>query len=261
MGAYPDRHDRGKWHTGKGPISVTGAKFMNWSEGRGGGGAIDLVLHLQGCDFKAAVAWLADHFPCPPFPGGPERRPGLNLPREIPELWGRVEDYLLRVRRLPVPVLRELKAMGTLYADERRNAVFLMRAESGDPVGAELRGTGPVRWRGMAPGSRKNLGFFSIGPLLAEKAILCESAIDAISCLAIHPGTLCISTSGAASNPEWLSRLQMPHRKIYCGFDADETGDHVASLLCANYPGMERIRPSHHDWNDQLCSMFQDRKY
>jgi len=74
-GAQPDRHDRNKWHTPVGMLSVTGAKFMNWNRAAGGGGAIDLVIHLHHLDFSRALAWLADHFPgatpglAPPAPG------------------------------------------------------------------------------------------------------------------------------------------------------------------------------------------------
>ena len=57
-GAVRDRHDRRKWHTEQGPLSVSGPKFMNWHRGQGGGGAIDLVMHLAGVDFRAAVTWL-----------------------------------------------------------------------------------------------------------------------------------------------------------------------------------------------------------
>ena len=45
--AQPDRYDRHKWHTPKGALSLTGAKFMNWTQGVGGGGAIDLVIQDQ----------------------------------------------------------------------------------------------------------------------------------------------------------------------------------------------------------------------
>ena len=38
-------------------------------------------------------------------------------------------------------------------------------------------------WRGMAPGSQKDLGYFSVQEQDATMVILCESAIDAISCL------------------------------------------------------------------------------
>ncbi len=62
-GARPDPDDHRKWHTPAGVLSVTGAKFMNWTLGAGGGGAIDLVIQLHHLDFKAAVDWLAGYFP------------------------------------------------------------------------------------------------------------------------------------------------------------------------------------------------------
>ena len=62
-GARPDPDDHRKWHTPAGVLSVTGAKFMNWTLGAGGGGAIDLVIQLHHLDFKAAVNWLAGYFP------------------------------------------------------------------------------------------------------------------------------------------------------------------------------------------------------
>ena len=58
-GAVRDRRDKHKWHTDQGPLSITGARFMNWQQGVGGGGAIDLALHLGERDFRAAVLWLA----------------------------------------------------------------------------------------------------------------------------------------------------------------------------------------------------------
>ena len=60
-GAVRDRHDRRKWHSEQGPLSVTGVKFMNWHTGQGGGGAIDLVMHLADVDFRTALAWLEEH--------------------------------------------------------------------------------------------------------------------------------------------------------------------------------------------------------
>ncbi|MFA7278994.1 MAG: hypothetical protein WC100_02760 [Sterolibacterium sp.] len=38
----------------------TGPKFYDTRAKRGGGGAIDLVMHLRGLDFKQAVAWLRE---------------------------------------------------------------------------------------------------------------------------------------------------------------------------------------------------------
>src|SRR4030067_356459 len=57
-GAVRDRRDKSKWHTEQGPLSVSGAKFMNWHGHRGSGGAIDLLMHLAKVDYRTAVAWL-----------------------------------------------------------------------------------------------------------------------------------------------------------------------------------------------------------
>src|SRR5205823_5946845 len=95
---------------------------------------------------------------------------------------------------------------GQLYADGRANAVFLLSGKENQPVGAELRGTGPLRWLGLAPGSRKNLGYFSLHPPGATVIILCESAIDAISCFLLYPTSWAISTAGARP-----TRAGFPH--------------------------------------------------
>jgi hypothetical protein len=45
-GAVPDRHDKSKWHTEQGPLSVSGPKFMNWQQGHGEWG--DRLVHAPG---------------------------------------------------------------------------------------------------------------------------------------------------------------------------------------------------------------------
>src|SRR5271157_5835816 len=95
-GARPDRDDRHKWHTPAGVLSVTGPKFMNWTLGAGGGGAIDLVIQLHHLDFKAAVAWLSGHFPAvlPPEASPPAPAAALRLPLPNSGQMTRVRDYL-----------------------------------------------------------------------------------------------------------------------------------------------------------------------
>ena len=119
---------------------------------------------------------------------------------------GRVLRYLTERRHLASALLEPLLESGRLYADQRGNAVFLLVAgKANRPVGAELRGTGPRVWRGMAPGTRKDLGYFWTGARGAKEIVLCESAIDAISCFQLHPERICISTSGVRANPPWLA--------------------------------------------------------
>lgn len=254
IGAQPDRRDRAKWHTARGVLSVTGMKFMNWKQGMGGGGAIDLVMHLNGLGFQAALGWLRHHFPSTGLPAlpPPSSPPRLKLPPPEPEQSGRVRRYLVQDRSLPAALLQPLLDSGRLYADHRGNAVFLLLGRDNSPVGAELRGTATTSWRGMAPGSRKDLGYFSLPAPHATTVILSESAIDVISCFALHPGRLCISTSGARPNPAWLPSLLRQGYEVYCGFDTDPTGEQMAQALIRLYPGVKRLRPPQHDWNDAL---------
>jgi hypothetical protein len=267
-GAVRDRHDRRKWHTEQGPLSVSGPKFMNWQRGQGGGGAIDLVMHLAGVNFREAVAWLQQYLAASPPTGGKsatyvpgkestvaETLGGLRLPLPDAHLLDSVSQYLTQRRGLAFSLIEPLVRSGKLYSDSRANAVFLLVAGKAQwPVGAELRGTGPRIWRGMAPGTRKDLGYFWIGERGSREIVLCESAIDAMSCFQIHPQRICISTSGVRADPPWLDGLLARSYDIFCGFDADGPGDAAAARMLALHPAVRRLRPTAHDWNDVLTS-------
>lgn len=252
-GAQPDPYDPRKWHTGQGVLTVTGPKFMNWNCGQGGGGAIDLVMHLQGLGFGQTLEWLENHFGtaalvsvAPPLPSP------LSLPPQCPAQLEQVRRYLIEERRLPPALLEPLIQSGNLYADARANAVFVLLGNLHQPVGAELRGTTALAWRGMAPGSRKDQGFFAVPATSLVATVLCESAIDAISCHALHPESRCLSTAGARPNPAWLAALVGQGAQIYCGFDLDDTGEAMARSMMTLYPSIRRLRPPRKDWNDVL---------
>lgn len=261
LGAARDRHDRAKWRTRKGTISVNGSKFMNWSRGVGGGGAIDLVIHLEDLNFMGALAWLSQRFPgastasdSRPPGRSPSRPRELRLPPPDTAKLPRVTRYLVDERRLSQAVVYPLVESGRIYADARGNTVFLMLGDHARPVGAELRGTTPRPWRGMAPGSRKDLGCFSVSAPQPTSTVLCESAIDALSCYVLHPDRECISTAGARPSPHWLEPLLDMGREVLCGFDADDAGDEAARTMIACHPSVKRLRPPLHDWNDVLTA-------
>lgn len=254
-GAIRDCHDPSKWHTPQGILSVTGPKFMNWNQGIGGGGAIDLAIHLHQCSFKESLLWLQEHCPAhttiPLFPNGTSKL--LKLPTPVASKLHQVKDYLAG-RGIASELIEPLIQSGTLYADYRNNAVFLMRDNQNLPVGAELRGATSHCWRGLAPGSRKDHGFFSIPDHPLQSIVLCESAIDAISCFALYPQFRCLSTAGARPNPSWLPPLIAKGYNVYCGFDADPTGDNMAYVMISLHPAVMRLRPPLKDWNDVLLS-------
>ena len=256
FGSTKDLHDKAKWHTSQGVISVTGQKFMNWTRGTGGGGAIDFVIHLQGIGFKDAVLWLYNTFSCAPAQSVPNQ---LHTPKQVLKLPPRddkklypVSHYLRDVRCIPQRLISNLIKSGKLYADIRGNAVFLLLGKKRKIVGAELRGTCNTKWRGMAPGSRKKSGCFYIVGQNPRKMVLCESAIDAVSCAVLHPEYTAISTSGAIADPAWLPNLLRNGCEIYCGFDTDRTGESMAKKMIKQYPSIKRLRPTGHDWNEVL---------
>ena len=116
--------------------------------------------------------------------------------------------YLRERRCLSAEILASLIDDGKLYADGRGNAVFLMVAgKPNRPIGAELRGTGSRVWRGLAPGTRRDTGYFWIGRPDSTRIVRCESAIDAISCFQLQTQQaaglgeecICISTAGVRS--------------------------------------------------------------
>jgi hypothetical protein len=252
--AKRDPHDRAKWHTARGVLSVNGPKFINWNLDWGGGGAIDLVMHVRQVGFGQALQWLEQRFGSGTSfaPTATPQTRSLALPSPVPDTWPRVERYLVGERKLPATLLQPLVQSGALYADARGNAVFLLLDTAAIPVGAELRGTTASGWRGMAPGSRKDRGFFSVAASSGGAIVLCESAIDALSCHALHSSYLCLSTSGARPEPAWLPALIAQGLPIYCGFDADPTGEAMAQRMHQRHPAIRRLRPSAKDWNDLL---------
>jgi len=258
-GCTKDLRDKAKWHTPQGVISVNGQKFMNWTLGTGGGGAIDLVIHLRGVGFKDAVFWLCDHFASSfvqqPSPNRSHSlMQTLKLPQKDDKKLPQVTRYLRDKRRIPRELIENLIESSKLYADIRGNAVFLLLGNKKRVVGAELRGTCNTKWRGMVHGSKKNLGCFYIVGMSPRKMVLCESAIDAASCAVLYPEYTAISTSGAAANPAWLQNLITNGCEIYCGFDTDRTGDMMADKMIKRYPSIKRLRPPGHDWNEALQS-------
>jgi hypothetical protein len=257
-GCHRDASDKAKWHTARGVISVTGQKFMNWTLGSGGGGAIDLAMHLKDVDFKTAVLWLSDYFPITGFQTlskkKPFSKPVFILPERDDNQLHRVKRYLIHDRLIPPTLIHSLIHSGKIYADNRGNAVFLLLGKEKRVVGAELRGTTHKRWHGLVPGSRKDWGCFYVKSENIKKAVICESAIDAISFFALNSDCLVLSTSGVNPNPAWLPRLIKKGFHIYCGFDADKIGDACAKKMINLHPTVKRLLPPKHDWNEVLKS-------
>ena len=173
-GYQRDPGDQNRWRRSGSVLSITGSQFYDHLKGTGGGGAIDLVIHVRGCGFGEALAWL-EQVSCkacqpavPPCsktvksdgrcaPLAPSKTPVPDL-QLVPRSWPRVWTYLVGERHLAPELVAwcnrkhlvgerhlapELVAWCNrkhlVGADQRGNAVFITRDAKAVPVGAEVR--------------------------------------------------------------------------------------------------------------------------
>ncbi|MEL7315473.1 MAG: strawberry notch C-terminal domain-containing protein, partial [Cyanobacteria bacterium J06559_3] len=276
LGLERDRHDKHKWRDGTHIISISDRLFMDWLADKGGGGAIDLVMHVRECDFKAAVEWLSgrDFSRVPTISqhrAEPEDPRALFMPVANEQRWNAVQQYLVETRKLSLPLVERLHEKGLIYADDFQNVVFVRHAMAdgqwrrGDVTGASLRGTWSQQYpfRGMASGTVRDKGWFWLGTGSGQIAqvILTESPIDAMSLAMLdrqnrdrNGVTIYLSVDGAGSVPqEALKAVMRQDGRVRLAFDADKAGELMAWRVAQQLPGVDRLVPDRgKDWNEAL---------
>jgi len=257
------------WTGEKGRISTDRKgepKFFNHDLDHGGGGAIDLAMHLGGWDFKTATAWLAGEFGAGAAVGAAMSRaaaeakaaaaepaPALPVPKpsQSAAKIERVRKYLTDERKLAPALVAWALEKGMIYADDHANACFHLTGG-----GVELRGTGEKPFHGV----RGEKGVFQV--MTREnptRTVYVESAIDALSYWELHRAdrepTLIVSVTGAAKAAlQDHARGEIEKgRRVVAGFDNDVAGNRFAEQLREVAPDAEVDRPRYgKDWNDAL---------
>ena len=277
LGLEPDPKDKHKWQHENHIINITGSKFSDWQHLKGGGGAIDLVMHVNGCDFKQAVAWLNDRlgegvtltattYKTREIIQTEQLRPFIP-PVQDESKWQIVKTYLTRERRLPSSLVDHLHQQGLVYADSKQNAVFIRRSLDEQTItGASLRGTAGVdnKFKGLAQGSKRSDGWFhfkqggqSNDPI--QRAVLVESPIDAMSFAVLDRTesrkTIYLSTDGAGTVPQEFL-LQLPKKSVVVAYDNDSPGNLMALHVMEQLPNSVRRLPKAIDWNEELKNTF-----
>lgn len=258
LGCTRDPADPKNWRTPVGRVSVEGAKFYAHDLGKGGGGAIDLVISIEGIDYREAVQLLVQKFGSGQIEAdqlarvkaeineavAAPKKP-FELPQPVVENWAHVRRYLTHTRRLSAGIVDRLNQLGRLYADRYKNAVFVL----GNRKGAELRGTGPSPFHGV----RGEKLPFVIAERGEKTCAFVESSIDAISLYDLGFKGRIVATSGNAGRGanELAERLRKEGFKVFSAFDNDAPGDAMARAL--GEP-QQRLRPQGKDWNDDLRS-------
>lgn len=248
------------WESPAGKIRIDGSKFFNHEEGKGGGGAFDLVMHINNCTYSEALAFLRDEFdPAAAIQAAAEAAriaaqaqvkkaapAPFSAPQHVEERWPRVRQYLTEVRSLAGELVDKLKAQGWIGADFRNNAFFL-KVLGSRTTSAELRGTGNSQFKGSR--GRSSEGVFPVLQGTARLAV-CESAIDAISYVQLHPDSSAIATGGTG---KWQAAIPFieqhgsKYGEIVCAADNGQGGVGMANAL-----GMRHDAPpaGFGDWND-----------
>jgi hypothetical protein len=266
-----DWQDNQKWRDASHTINITGEKFYDWQKMKGGGGAIDLVMHLQNSSFTEAIDWLSDRFGAVEtlqlvtqqisnqVQGKPQQSFQAPTPHE--EKWGQVRDNLVRQRRLPNPLVDRLHRDGLVYADEQGNAVFLRRDWGGSVTGAGLHE--PDGRESLAIGTRRSQGWFytifggeETG--VVERVVLVNGAIEGLSYQVLHPPTertMVLSIDGLGGMP-WED-LKMVER-VAIALTPDAKGNEIARWLQRELPKSERLLPKNQDWNEDLQQRMKE---
>ncbi|MEM6752296.1 MAG: MobV family relaxase [Cyanobacteria bacterium P01_C01_bin.38] len=287
-----DKTDKGenRWKGLERVLSINGSKWYDFTEEKGGGGAIDLVMHVNNFNFRSSVAWLYDQFgeegmlrATKAFTekqatkiAQEEPAPTFERPTPDESKWLGVQDYLVQKRGLPENFIIGLHQKGWLYADEQQNAVFTMRelpVKEGTQYtnaettlkGAFLRGTRGENnsFMGYALNSKRREGwfYFHLGGKPGseiQKVVLCKSPIEALSCALIG-----VSERGGMPSERTMymavdSTLSLPLEflrevpAITAAYDNDLAGRSTAKAIKELLPQTTIAQPKADDWNAEL---------
>jgi len=153
LGLDRNGSDPWKWSGQRREINIGNGEFSDFTINKlaSGKGAMNLVLHVNECDDTEAIAWLKERF------GNQAERAAIAYIRgksseiEIPKLftppgnkedqWYFVHKYLTKEKRLPEALIQRIHEIGLVYADDDKNAVYVMRDWERNVKGAFLEGT------------------------------------------------------------------------------------------------------------------------
>ncbi|NJN11999.1 MAG: DUF3991 domain-containing protein, partial [Richelia sp. RM2_1_2] len=292
-----DKSDKGdnRWQGLGQVVGINDSKWYDFTEEKGGGGAIDLVMHINNFNFRSSVAWLHDQFGEEGMLRASkafiekqatkiaqeELAPTFEPPTPDESKWLSVQDYLVQKRGLPENFIIGLHQKGWLYADDQQNAVFTMReltVKEGTQYtnaettlkGAFLRGTRGENnsFMGYALNSKRREGwfYFHLGGKPGDeiqKVVLCKSPIEALSCAFIGLN----ERSGMPSERTMYMVVDSPKslpleflrevKAITAAYDNDSAGCSTAQAIKELLPQTTIAHPKAEDWNLELLERLR----
>ncbi len=167
--------------------------------------------------------------------------------------------YLERERQIARTTLQDPRFASVVRIDARGNAIFPHRDADGFS-GFEMKN---ADFTGFSAGGSKSL-WMSANITVADKIVIVESAIDALSLSQMNPDEASagfISVGGAMNDEQrellrrLLTKVAERGAQILIGTDNDEPGHALAKQIHDLAPegaAVGRLKPTAKDWNDEL---------
>lgn len=263
------------------PLQQTGSRYRHhdhdslvfaenayyWNSRGEHGNAIDFLVRHRGMTFREAVLDLltgqligAEKKEAQPTAGfsWDEIKITADIRRAI--------AYLSKSRGIDPAIIQSLIKNRLLFQEaETNNAIFPIRDENGQVVGAELAGTlsdDYLRFKGIKTGSKYGYGFNVRCGGDPRYILFFESAIDLLSFMDTEQNTIVkmngsrlVSLSGLkdAIFKHSLEAFGSGLQPVLC-VDNDSAGDEFITRLQAEYEAVKVYRPPQQfkDWNDLL---------
>jgi hypothetical protein len=275
LGLFPDPSINNRWVCDGHTVNIIGSRFYDFvGKQHGGGGAIDLVMHLLNCSFREAIVWLHDTFgesgmlralverarnEAEKIIDG-ELTQSFVPPQPDESRWLDVSDYLTKNRKLPSGLIGSLHLSGLIYSDAKKNAVFLMRSFEEEVTGAFLRGTHGENnsFYGLAKGSKRSKGWFhmTVGGQESDKiprAVLAKSPIEALSVAVLDKEKSLKTIYIAVDSPRCLPIEFLTYiPNLVAAYHNNASGQEIFLAIQKILPQITRLKPKAEDWNQQL---------
>jgi Plasmid recombination enzyme len=263
-----DGKPRPIWRHQDHQIRINGSQFYDWHERQmqGGGGAIDLVMHVLRVDFKSAVAWLANRFgkTAVQIAGRDHaqralqeaKSPRFVAPDAAPEQWPAVHAYFVS-QQLPGALIDQLHEQGLLYADEQGAAIFLQR----DLVTRSVTGAYRLSrdgFSGTLLGSDRAKGRFywlrgGAATDAVQQVVVGQTPIDTLAVGLMEPmpkeRTMYLSADGVLP----LEYLQgFSPKRVRALMNREQVGQRLAEEVREKLPQVRQVVPEQEDWVESL---------
>lgn len=276
--------DVGKYQMSDASVYVVreGGLFIESNSQKFGRGAIDLVTRVADCGFFDALRMLTDikagraitHTSSTSNIPNDVRPKGLKLPMRSDANLGLVLHYLIKIRGISEPLVRQLLESNRVYADSRQSVVMVMRDGAGEAIGAEIRsrheqprgvdGHHIPKFR-FCPGTKRHAGaFFVNGSDPKGRVALVPNGIEAMSYVSLRPTETAISLGDFINHNliDWLGRsLKNTGLEVVSAMPVSPAGLEGAEILRARFafPHLrpDNFHPDAQDWNHLLSINFQ----